>query len=404
MNLSNIPLERYRRNVPLLFAIRCLGFGIAIPIPVIIDFWSRFGITMTYVGLLEAIFAWSVVLLELPSGVFADHFGRKLSLLFGCLFWVLGTAAYVIFSSYEGFVVAEICIALGAAFNSGADEAILYDSLGEIRATHKYAAISSRMLASTIFLCALGGIVGSWAHSIHYRIPWILATTLMALRVPLVFLLAETPRIESVRERRRLWPVLMEALQAYELRWIVCAWCLINAFAHSMLWIYQPYLAALKIDLVWNGVVFAALNVVASLSSWAAPRLLRRFDVITIFNFLGLLVAGSLFVMGVAFTYWGVLSFSAHQVLRGLGRVVLQNEVQKDTPSSHRASVASCIELTTRLSYTLVLIPLGCATDWWGMGVTLHGSGLILTVGLCILWSMLPEGGQAEVQEVATTS
>jgi len=106
----------------------------------------------------------------------------------------------------------------------------------------------------------------------------------------------------------------------------------------------------------------------------------------------------------VAITFWGVVAFSAHQVVRGLGRVILQSEVQKDTPSSHRASVASCIELLTRLSYTLVLIPLGCVTDWWGLGIALNGSGLFLGVGLCVLWSTVPEMKESEQQEVVSPS
>ena len=58
-------------------------------------------------------------------------------------------------------------------------------------------------------------------------------------------------------------------------------------------------------DLAWNGAVFAGLNIVAALSSWSAPRLLRRFNAVVIFNVLGLLVAGSLFVMGIAIPLGG---------------------------------------------------------------------------------------------------
>lgn len=145
-------------------------------------------------------------------------------------------------------------------------------------------------------------------------------------------------------------------------------------------------LAALQVDLAWNGAVFAGLNIVAALSSCSAPRLLRRFNAVVIFNVLGLLVAGSLFVMGIAITLGGGVCFSAHQVVRGLGRVVLQNELQKEAPSSHRAFVTSCVELLTRLSYSLVIIPLGGVTDWWGLNVALIGSGVLLLVGLSVSW------------------
>jgi MFS family permease len=49
-------------------------------IPVLIPFLGSLGLSMQEILIVEAVFSVTMVLLEVPSGYFADVFGRKLSL------------------------------------------------------------------------------------------------------------------------------------------------------------------------------------------------------------------------------------------------------------------------------------------------------------------------------------
>jgi MFS family permease len=79
--------------------------------------------------ILEAIFSVAMMLLEVPTGVVADRWGRKVSLLLGSLFLALAFFAFGIFRAFWVLAVAEVVCAVGMTFVSGADKAFLYEFL-----------------------------------------------------------------------------------------------------------------------------------------------------------------------------------------------------------------------------------------------------------------------------------
>lgn len=391
-------LRKLKRNIPLLIAFRGLGFGIAFAIPTIYDFWTRFGMTMGHVGILEAAFAGWVVLFELPSGILADRLGRKKALLLGNLAWVCGFGLYLSGDQFSSFFIAEFCLALGIALTSGADQALLYDSLAELKARHRYASLAGLMLSSQIALMALGNVMGSWLYNIDYRLPWIIAIGLETVRLPLGLGLEEPLRKGD--SRAPLLPFIRTTLKNRAVTWTVVYWAILMGFTSSMLWIYQPYLKQLEIPTVWNGPIFAVLNLTAAWSASLAPRLVERVGPARILTYLGIALTGGL--VGMSTLGWlGLTGFLTQQVVRGAGRLVVLQELQKNIPSSHRASLVSCNELFSRLAYATIMLPLGWAVDLFGLGVSLAGCATVSGCLLTIAWLCRPSSAQQAAQAAA---
>ena len=63
-------------------------------LPVVVLFWQDLGLTMLEIMLLQSIFSIAMVLLEFPSGLFADMFGRKLTLTLAALSNLIGIVLY----------------------------------------------------------------------------------------------------------------------------------------------------------------------------------------------------------------------------------------------------------------------------------------------------------------------
>lgn len=59
-------------------------------LPIIVLFWQDIGLNMLQIMTLQAVFAIATVIMELPSGVFADLYGRKLSLILAGLMDTVG--------------------------------------------------------------------------------------------------------------------------------------------------------------------------------------------------------------------------------------------------------------------------------------------------------------------------
>ncbi|MFY9858153.1 MAG: MFS transporter, partial [Exiguobacterium chiriqhucha] len=89
-------------------------------------FWESRTITIQEVVYLEILYAVLVVMLEVPTGVLADRFEHRRLLQIGtALEWGSFVVLLVSFS-FGGFALAIALSGIGAAFRSGAENALLY--------------------------------------------------------------------------------------------------------------------------------------------------------------------------------------------------------------------------------------------------------------------------------------
>ncbi|HNT30717.1 MAG TPA: MFS transporter, partial [bacterium] len=97
---------------------------------VLVPFFTDWGrLNYTQIMLLQAWFSICLFLLEIPTGAVADRFGRKVSLLLGVCTLGIAVCIYGSIPSFAVFMLGEFLFATAMALMSGADEALLYDSL-----------------------------------------------------------------------------------------------------------------------------------------------------------------------------------------------------------------------------------------------------------------------------------
>src|SRR5947209_6654215 len=102
------------------------------------------GLTLGQVAALDAPFWLVNVLAQIPTGAFADRFGRKPSLVVGCVVLAGAYAVFGLASSFPLLLLSYLLWAVGLSFQSGADLALLYDNLAELDRTDEYARIAGR--------------------------------------------------------------------------------------------------------------------------------------------------------------------------------------------------------------------------------------------------------------------
>lgn len=138
----------------------------------------------------------SYLVFEVPTGVVADTFGRRTSIVIG----LLGSgAAFLLLGVADSFAVAlasQVLWGVAATFQSGADVAWITDEIGEVRAPEYYVKGEQAWHAA-----ALVGIVASVAlGSIDLRLPLLACGAgYVALGVWLAFRMPE----EGFRRRQR---------------------------------------------------------------------------------------------------------------------------------------------------------------------------------------------------------
>jgi MFS family permease len=124
------------KNVRLFVAFKVL-FNSRFYYPVFTILFLDFGLTIAQFSILNAVWAATIVLAEVPSGAMADIIGRKKLMVFATVIMVVevGIISFVPRINptliFVVFMINRILSGLAEAAASGADEAIAYDSLVE---------------------------------------------------------------------------------------------------------------------------------------------------------------------------------------------------------------------------------------------------------------------------------
>ncbi len=131
------------------------------------------GLSLAEIGLSESAFHLAPVLLELPSGSFADLVGRRWSLAIGSLLIAISSALLFFADTLPVAMVALFLNGASYSFRSGADQAYLYDSLGDRKAT--FGGILGKLMGASYVLGAATIWLGASLSEISYGWPIILS-------------------------------------------------------------------------------------------------------------------------------------------------------------------------------------------------------------------------------------
>ena len=136
----------------------------------------------------------ALLCLELPTGWFADRVGHRASLIVGSAVQVVGMLWCWLGEGVPGLVTASLLVALGDAFRSGADAALLYRTCHALQRDDEFQAIEARAnaveLGALVGLVLAGGfIVTTWG----YAAGWIAETALCAIGLAIACAMVEPP-------------------------------------------------------------------------------------------------------------------------------------------------------------------------------------------------------------------
>jgi MFS family permease len=140
----------------------------------------------------------ALLLLEIPTGWFADRFGHRASLILGSIVQVAGMLCAWLGAGVPELVVACLLVAIGDGFRSGADEALLFRSCAALGCEDRFLNMQSR--AHTLEVCALVALVaggGAIATVWGLHAAWAAETALCALGVVFASAMVEPPAVAA---------------------------------------------------------------------------------------------------------------------------------------------------------------------------------------------------------------
>ncbi len=330
--------------------------------------WGGLNYTQTLV--LQSWFMLWVFCLEIPTGTIADVFGRKASLLLGLVANIGGVLAYSFVPNFYVFMFAEFLWALASALFSGADEALLYDSLKEAGQEKSSKKVLGRYysfgLVGIMIAAPIGGLI---AATLGLRYTMLLMILPFSLAFLIGLTLKEPKKVhedESVKFLQTLISGVKQLSHNRILRLLAFDSVAIRSLAFMVIWVYQPVLLDRGLAIGLLGVVHACLSGI-------------QIPVLNAFGHLERLTGSkkrylifSALIPGIAFVLIGlfrslVVTIPLLVVITGLGltrHVLFNNYMHKYIGSSQRATVMSTIGMLSRLASGLLYPVVGLLMDY----------------------------------------
>jgi MFS family permease len=394
-------MNRYKHNLrilPVLSATIGLSFGSAIVLP----FFQANGLSVGQALWLQSVFSIAVVLSQVPTGYFADRFGRVRSIQAGQLFCGVGFLAYPFGHDFLTFAVAEVLIAIGAAFVFGASGALLF---GSLKASGRYDAAGyrsylSRMDSFAFLMTAIGAPLGSiLAGRAGLRLPLFIDGCIAVAGFVLSLWLVESPAEETAEEtltgeaRRNPIRAMLSVIN-YSVRehptlpiWILLG-SMLSAVTYYGFWLAPAWYEHLGIDLVWFGVILSARSIFKAVLAALQRQATHRFsDAQQLGIYIGLgLVAYTVAV--VALTPWLLPFMLGFDIVQVLQKPLVSHRINDLVPTeSVRVQVHSVFGMVNRLILALLSIVVGFASDRYGLQAAFIVAAAV-TLGVSILCAL----------------
>ncbi|MFH0770949.1 MAG: MFS transporter [Candidatus Peregrinibacteria bacterium] len=380
-----------RANIRYLFVLSALG-NIGFSVPIVILFQESIGLSLEEAFLIQAFFAISLVIFEIPSGYLSDRWGRKRTTVTGSAALFVGMLFYCFGGGFTSFLLAEIFLALGISFHSGTLEAITYESLAELKEEDRYRKVNGHMGFISLSSRAIMSLIVGFIAAVNLRTPFWADLSVLAIVVIASLLLTEPARKKMQEETHltAIWNICTHALiRSTVLRSLILLYTVVAAINLMLFWFLQPFQEMVKMPLSAFGLVNALIYLGSALAS-KYTYLAKRWIGDRAFLFLLAIIAvGSCFVLGFMTTIIGVTFFFLGETTFNAFETLTSDLMNRALTSDIRATVLSLRSFTSRLFFALISPMLGAAADLYSVNTALLITGILGLVTLALTAVML---------------
>ncbi len=349
--------------------------------PIITLFFQERGLTMLEVMLLQSIFAIVVVLLELPSGYLADIFSRKTLITLALFFASLGDLLYGFSYGFWMMLVSELLLAVAGAFLSGADSALLYDSLKSAQKENEYLKYESRLFSSSNIAEATGAILGGFIAVYSMTATFFLSAFVIFLSIPIALSLKEPPREKIPKDKKHLkeiFKIIKFAIHSNKrIKWLIIYSSAVGASTLSAVWLLQPYFKLLDIPIAYFGILWATFNASAAVFALFAYKIEKSLGLKNTLIFLALAPMLAHITLYKFAYLWVLIFVFLYYISFALSGPIIKDYINREIDSKIRASVLSVHSLFSRFVFIVFSPLIGYFADIYSLQNAFLASAVI---------------------------
>ena len=344
------------------------------------------------IGIIETGLIVGMTVGEIPTGALADLLGKKKTLIISFLLMSIGLFGVGLANNYIYLAIWVFLAGIGNSFYSGTFEAMLYDSLKEIKKENSYAKVIANVGSLQLIAPAIAGFLGGYLYYLSPRLPFLFHGLFYFIGFFVSFFLLE-PHLDTEKfswqnffsQMRYGFKELTKTIEIRKQTIILLSIGGIVVIADEMI------NGFLGVEFGFNeqlaGIFWSVVYILSSFSSQLTSGLVNYFK-----EKRSLLITGSL--LGITFIISpkiGLVLGGMSLLLRSSLQVIFSNLtsifINKNTESRYRATTLSTFNMLKNIPYVMLAFFVGSLADKYSAKIIAFWLGIIL-FGLLIVLSI----------------
>lgn len=370
-----------QRNINALYLIK-VSKWFTLVMPIIVLFYEDNGLGMQEIFLLKSVYSIVSVALDIPTGYLADAWGRKNCLLAGCIIAFGGFATYSFSDTFMAFFLAEVLLGIGQSLISGADSALLYDSMQHYGREEEYLKYEGKVTMVGNFSEAFAGIFGGLLATVSLRLPFYCQAGIAFIGIPAALALTDFKGKTHIENPvKNILHILHYSLvQHKHLRYDILFSGIIGASTLTMAWFVQPVLMHIELPTGLFGVVWTVLNLVVGIAALYSDALSAQLGINKTYLLILLFITGGYVAVALNLSYAALGILFLFYIVRGFATPILKGYINQQTFSEMRATVLSIRNFIIRLIFAAIAPVLGWLNDDFSLAFALQMAAVIIFI------------------------
>lgn len=364
-------------------------------LPVFVLFFIDRGLNYTQIMILPVVTAVTQLILEMPTGIFADKFGRKKTILIGRICCIISLVLY--YYAYSDlfilFILAAIFFGATLAFTSGTESAFIYDTLKDLKKEKLYKKIEGKALSLRWFAMGIGAFFGGFVAkiSLSFTLIQLIISTIISLFIVLSF---KEPKKHKKTTKGQYLLHLKEsvkfAFSHKKIKWLILFYGIMIGVMVINHRFFQPYMQQTGIDLKYFGIIYMVFLFVSAIASRYAYKIEFKIGQKNSLILIPLLLIIQMFFMGKYIIIYGLIFILLDEFAWGFTFPTIKDYINRYVESYRRATILSLNGFSQSIFLIIFSPIIGYIADLYTIKEAFLFSGIfVLILSIPILYFLL---------------
>lgn len=305
------------------------------------------GLDYFQIFLLESVISASIFIFEVPSGILADKLGRKKVIVFSVACFTLSLFIFAVSHSFIFFALESAIFGLGIASMSGADSALIYESLKKDDkkeySDNAFSLLNGSITLAMVISLPIGGFLAQYSIDIPIYATCVTSTIALVIVIFLEDGASSNTRNKSslsimranfyfvLKDRPKL--LILQALNTISFGIIL-----------SLSYLNQPLFESYKIDIKYFGLIMLVTYFFSTAFTLAAPTIKKRLGIASTL-FIVNVISGVLLIIvsKVSIIFIGLLALMGSKSINAIKNPIYQTFLNEQIDKRDRSTILSII-------------------------------------------------------------